>query len=369
MSIVEEIARPYGGLWPEPEGTVLGQFVAQTTRYLRRLQEANFAVAREPIEFALIRDGSFNAFATIHKGTDFVGLNLGSFFILNDLFLRIMAHPDVLPKVGKSASEIAPSVSDGVPPSVDFSRAPVFDVQRVIPNDPVRADYAAKLAFIARIYIVEHEFCHIFNGHVDWLINRHKFSAMNEVGASLIPGLSNLDLQTLEMDADCYGASHTLLSIFRSDPAKVLPNPFMDTYSGALFAVQFALYCVFRMFHNRPIDAKADLLAGGDHPPAILRQFIITATFMSRTNDNRSISDNVPQDQFNDITTRAMRGGEAAFLFLSGQPWDSKLAFDEGRFPEGVIEKCLAASGQLEANWQKLRNELQPFKRGAVLAE
>jgi hypothetical protein len=247
-SIVEEIATSYGGIWPEPENTNLGQFVASTGRHLRKLQSSNFAAVRSPIEFGLIKNGSFNAFATVHKGTDFVGLHLGLVFILNDLFLRIMAHPDVLPSIGKSFLEKAPPISDGVSPQVDLSKARFFDVQRIVPNDPIRADYAAKLAFIARVFIIEHEFCHIFNGHVNWLFDRHKFIAMSEIGASLIPGLSDLDLQTLEMDADCYAATHTLLSIFRSDPAKVLPNPFMNTYSGALFAIQFALYCVFRMF-------------------------------------------------------------------------------------------------------------------------
>jgi hypothetical protein len=271
VSIADDIANPFGGIWPEPAETQLGKFVASSTRYLRRIQEANFIVARPPLEFNLIRSGSFNAFAATRKEADFIGMNIGVCLILNNLFLRMMAHPGVLPKVGNSSSEMAPAVSNGVPLDVGINKPPFFGVERVVPNDPVRADYALKLAFIARIFIIEHELCHIFNGHVDWLNDRHRSNALGEVGASLIPNLSYLDLQTLEMDADCYGSSHTLLSIFRSDPAKVLSNPFMSTYSAALYAVAFALYSVFRLFHNRPLAPDIELVGGGDHPPAVLR--------------------------------------------------------------------------------------------------
>jgi hypothetical protein len=114
--------------------------------------------------------------------------------------------------------------------TIDLGHA-LSDPNRLWPNDPVRGDYASWLAWTARYFIFEHEFCHIFNGHLDWINKTTGFKALGEVGASSIPGLSNLDLQTLEADADCYAATHTALTIFRATPEKVfLGSQHLKTY-------------------------------------------------------------------------------------------------------------------------------------------
>jgi hypothetical protein len=131
-----------------------------------------------------------------------------------------------------------------------------------------------------------------------------------------------------------------------------------------MFAIFFALYCTFRIFHNEALTEDVELLGDGDHPPAVLRQFIVRATLHSRIDDNKSLSDFISLDDFNKAASDGMEMGEKAFALLGAGP-----AFDDARFPEGIIEKCHAAAGDLMANWGNIREGLLEFKRGEKLAE
>jgi hypothetical protein len=368
MSIRDDVLARHGGSWIPSKGSELARLVETTTRRIRRIQSANFVKERAPMEFVLVNNGAFNAFAMVDRDTDIIAMNLGLLLTLNNLFLAMMSHPDVLPKVGDPSLETSLHY-DVQKTTVDIYSASA-EAKSLAPKDPDRNDYALKLSWIARNFILEHEMCHIFNGHVDWLNQRKKIGALEETGALPTSTLSLINRQTLEMDADCYGATYAVLEIFRNGgPTHTLGNPFMNSYKDAMYAIHFALYATFRLFHNKPLGEIGDLLGNNIHPPAVLRQFIALAAMASRTIDNTDVSRHLDALEHTEIATRAMRGVEAAFLFLSRRAWDSKSAFDDARFPEGISEACLAALNKLQNNWRNLREELQPFRRGARLAE
>jgi hypothetical protein len=357
-----------GGYWKPPDGSGLAEVEQAMTKHLHRIQKGNYRQPEDhPIAFGFVNNGSFNAFATIDGQSDIIGMHLGLLFILNNLFFAMLSHPAILPKVGNASAE-QPKAYDPNLSTVEIVAA-AEESARLRPNDSIRDDYAQKLSWIARTFILEHELCHLFNGHVDWLNKHTKQSLFGEIGASLIPGLSSLNLQTLEMDADCYGASHVTLEIFKNGPSQMLANPHMNSSEEALYAIYFALYSLFRIFHNRPVAEITNLLGNNNHPPAVLRQFIVGATISSRIADNDALKATFTPEQNSEVAVRAMRGAEAAFLFLQGREWDPNAAFGEERFPDGIIEACQATSLSLQTNWKTLKSELDDFKRGDKLAE
>ncbi|BAR58817.1 hypothetical protein NK6_5659 [Bradyrhizobium diazoefficiens] len=366
--ILEKAFRNHGGPWNAAESAEIANIEKAMEARIRRTQCANYQQVQSPIRFGFVNNGSFNAFATLCENTDIIGMNLGLLINLNNLFLAMMSHPEILPKVGNPGVE-QPKLYDPTKAARGIYAA-AAETPLLSPNDPVRKDYAQKLSWIGRSFILEHEFCHLFNGHVDWLQNHTKSALFDEIGASLIPGLSSLDRQTFEMDADCYGATHTTLAIFRNGgPSKVLENPHMSSPEDALYAVHFALYSVFRIFHNKPINEISKLLGDRNHPPAILRHFITAAAISSRVDDNETMKSQFTLEQCSEIGGRAVRGVEAAFLFLQGRKWDPKIAFNAERFPDGLQKACSTAANELRANWKKLREQLQRFMRGEKLAE
>src|ERR1700726_1398115 len=105
MSSLDEILQRHGGRWDPGQNTELSRLVEVNTRRIRKIQDANFASLRPPMEFLLINNGSFNAFATRHGQTDIIAMHMGLVLILNNLFQAIMSHPEVMPKVGNRTVE------------------------------------------------------------------------------------------------------------------------------------------------------------------------------------------------------------------------------------------------------------------------
>jgi hypothetical protein len=367
MNASAEIASQYGGIWTLPANTAFPIDAGALQRYLGRLQASNYVVERPPIQFGLIENLGLRAFATAPPEADFIGINAGLISVTQDLFLSIMAHPEMLPHIGKSADETSPNFHGMSVP--DALRANPLYSQPIRPKDGTRTSYATMLASIARLFLVNHEFCHLFNGHMDWRQKRLGAKSIDDIASVEITNPSDLDMQTLEMDADCYGVTHTLLDFLRSDLSQSLPHPNLQTYPDALFAVHFAVYCMYRLFNDTPMNADTDLLGRGNHPPAILRNFMVTATLCTHISQDNDISRLIPKDIFDLMTTRAIRCGEAAFGFLTGHPWDMESAFYKSRYPEGILEKCTQASSKLLKNWEVVKEQLQPFKRGKQLAE
>jgi hypothetical protein len=369
MPVFAEVAAGYGGEYVTGRSDLL-DLAAWYSRRLHRLQTDNYVRSGAQIRFGLVNSYSFNAFAAVRDDIDIVGINLGLIFALDNLFMLMMSHPTILPEIGV--------VEATTPPIIQFSDdwATLSSGARLkIPNDPIRFDYAQHIAWIARYFIMEHEFCHLFHGHVDWLCENHHLNALGEVGASSIPNLDNLDLQTLEMDADCWAATHTLLTLFRSDPNAVFGgqrpgalsgtvNPFLRSYPQVVFAVQFAIYCLFRLFHNKPVDLSVGLLHRNDHPPAILRQFIAGATLQSRIEDNRDVFGRVSPEVFRSEAGRAVTNAEKAFLSITGIAPSGP---PSPTYYQDVIHACQVAADELSENWKKLRPQLSKHKRGKSL--
>jgi hypothetical protein len=361
MTIFDEFARSIGETPWEKDGKSEA-FDTLTDWYRQRalqFQKASYVTNAEPIEFGFIVSTELNAFATIQGNTDVIAINSGTVTILKNLFGILLSRKEILPSIGNAAIEDSQFL---------FPKEWADDLSQMSvqicpwPRDQARGDYAAKLAWIARYFIFQHEFCHLFNGHVDWFSQVTGLKALGEVGAASAPYISNLDLQTLEMDADCYAASHTLLAVFRVTPEALFENAaHLRTYREAVFAICIALYCTFRLFYTGELTEETDLLAG-DHPPAALRQFLWGATIYSRFFDNPAISNFISQEDFRAACREALQEATQAFKLLG---WDDRGTVKSSE----LIDSLRRAADKLQHNWESIRDQLEPFKRGAKLAQ
>lgn len=362
--IFDDFARDVGGAYyPDSNGS--GQISklkalldGRNARALDRLRLTNPQLANSyRLESGWIYHGQFNARAGIRKEVDCIGINLGVIHILRNLFLSMLSHPRILPSIGNPSLERirGPYNLSRVTASLEDFRTHTF------PNDQVRLQYCSHLFSCGFNFIFQHEFGHLFHGHVDWFKKTYGLWALSEVGASKTEKLRHIDLQTLEVDADGFAAIDVfaeILRIYRTPQGALRPatTNLFGKSEDAVFGVLFAIYSVFRLFaDNENLDDENILLR--DHPPALYRQRFLLAQISEYVLEHEILS---PPD-FGRVTVSAMVEAEQAFSILTGK---SVLHANQLTEPFARSDTMIR---QLASNWKLLRPELDLLKRGGEL--
>jgi hypothetical protein len=313
------------------------------------------------IEVNLIANIELNAVAGIQDGLDCIGINLGVGKTLESLFDNMLSDPECLPDIGDASLESRHEDFDPETYVWDPTGQTVPRPYR--PKCSKRAEYATRLSNAAFYFFFFHELGHVFNGHVDWLHANFGFHSLDERTAATIPGLSTLDRQTLEMDADCFACQSLLLWILRVQRDPVTERPMVQDDFGLgspidiFFLCVFAIYSVFRIFSDEEITDEESILEN-EHPPAFFRQRYIWATLLE-VNDKHGLID---QQAFLDCTSRAVTEVEHSFVRMTGRkPYQGLDLTRAQQLSAEILKKLLE-------NWKVLRPNLEPLKRGGNLA-
>ena len=163
--------------------------------------------SRLPVpHIGLVDENGLNACAFIYKDRDFIGINAGTILILFDVFCRILSHPKLFLNVGDATKEIEPE--QFYDRATDFRNLDQNDT--VVPKDPVRLRHAFESALCAIEFLVTHEYGHLIHGHChlnnEFTGQTNLFELESSV-SSANQSIGGLIRQTLEMDADAYGAN------------------------------------------------------------------------------------------------------------------------------------------------------------------
>jgi hypothetical protein len=362
-AIFDRFARPYGGAYsPDPKkgpgeihlATLLRRSRVRSLKYIKAFypDPANYR-----LEVGFFFNGKFNARAGMEKdsGLDCAAIYLGFPYIIRDLFYGMFGRVEILPQIGNSRIENNRAYNPQVYEIDLRSFTPLPQ-----PNDHTRSNYSNWLFCLAFYFMFQHEFCHIFHGHVDWLKKHSSLRALGEAGLSASE-LENMDIQTLEMDADCFAVIDVLRGILGafSDPSgrnrDVIPksNP-LGSPRDAIFAVLFAVYSVFRIFGGNDIPDDDKDIFKTRHPPATFRQQFILGSTLEYIRQN----DVIPMPEFGRIFVDALVEAEQAFAVLAGT---SALSAPQVNLQSGRVGKL---SDQLLQNLKKLKPELDLLKRG-----
>lgn len=169
-----------------------------------------------------------------------------------------------------------------------------------------------------------------------------------------------IDLQTLEIDADGFGAVDVFAENLRVYPragrAYAPENNLFGSRKNAVFSMLFAIYSVFRIFSGNELLDDASIL-GADHPPAVYRQRFILATLLQYIMEHSIIS---PPELAN-VVSLAIVEAEQAFAILTGSS-----ALKAQQITES-FERSNKLLDQLSANWKNLRPQVDLLKRGGEL--
>ncbi len=271
------------------------------------------------IEIGFYDSHQFNAFATIFKLTDVIAVSWEVVKSLRDLFHDVLDLP-VLTWI------------DG----------------------PYRPAAAAWLYRCGVHFIFMHELGHVWHGHTS-LAEQHGIAFMDELTAFPDGTIGNLDRQTLEFDADAFAATNVLNYAVLSRPFPVVNPSWEDFGNGmtSLIMTAFSLHLLFRLYDKA---ADFDPHARRRYPSPPLRQVILAETMTAQAEEKGGFLSAL------EIIQWGITLAEEAYAKRQRMPVDDT-AIQETMGPDG--KKYIA---KLIKHWHIIRPQLDPLKRGGLLA-
>lgn len=201
-----------------------------------------------------------------------------------------------------------------------------------------------------------HELGHIWNGHTR-LVRASGIAAIEEIRALPGGGITNLDLQTFEMDADGFAVAnifHIAVDGTRFPYDNVEVNEKHGPNATSLMMLSMAIYFVFRMFDDA-IDIENS--EAWDHPSSPLRQFLITRILIAHALKTGAFS----EKQASELSYTGAVLGEAIFAKIFSK------ASKDVELGSAFGETGVQYSKKLLRHWKNLYSELNRLKPGGVL--
>lgn len=231
------------------------------------------------IEFDIINNFSFNAFATGGNDSYFIGINRGLIATLCLVFDRFLADRNLFPEIGNPNMEVEnlPIIEKIKPFYIDFaSGVELFNP----PIDPILQMYASDLMMHSLNFILGHELAHIQEGHIGYLNDNNASPFIGELSVNVDKKLLNPLLnKTFEMRADSQAAllllsnelQKTILKIKNgnSQLAKIYLNPY-----SIIKRFIIVLPTIFRIFQDQRNENQS--FSESNYPNPRLRFLIAT---------------------------------------------------------------------------------------------
>lgn len=316
------------------------------------------------IHFNLINNYSLNAAATKFEGKYYIGINIGVYFLIFDMFSKMLASKDVLTDIGNHLLEtndekiLSSHISEGC---LVFNTANVRE-NTFLPRDPIRTNYAHHLTHIAIKFLVHHECAHILRGHVDFLSHSQNQTMWNEFeNLQTKPILQPSFSQTMEMDADSLATNHAFMyanyMITHQNELDSFEKIVYKDWNVFVHDWIFAIYCLFKLFGFNAIDIQK--AKQKTHPPSIIRLSLIGG------NLTPIFSASYGGDKYHQIVVNAFWKGveNAEKAFTSVTFHENQLEL----FSSTILNEELNKYNQdIANNWNNVRPFIEPFAYGKL---
>ncbi|QCB42210.1 hypothetical protein E5673_08180 [Sphingomonas sp. PAMC26645] len=315
------------------------------------------------LDVHLIDRPGFNAFAGSFADADVIAIFRDVPLLLLKIARSMVSHGIILSHIRTESVKLEPFAVPGRYAEL-LSSVRVWEVQALA--DPKREDLAKKIAALACLFILGHEFAHIYNGHADYLEKHLGLTLVAEVQGESLPSPATYERETLEWDADSTASEQVLACATRADKRVVggrdvwtLPeNNWIGTRDDAIhIALISQMVCgFFALGADNP-----DILdpAPRTHPHARFRMMSMI-DMMAHVLSYRT---GQPEIAFVPVISSAMKQFTTT-LDLTFQVRKDHAAPDK----EAVAAARSARIKLWEANWAKMHSELDTLKRGGTLA-
>jgi hypothetical protein len=271
----------------------------ERTRRLIALVLGQLGLGDKDVRVELTDDADWNGASWAEGDARFLEVNLGTAFLAEDLFTRLLAHREVWPELGTPEGEGTPTVDAFFENAEELFRfgSPQGYARPTIVC-PVRRAYAMHVAAIAWDFLVLHELGHIVLGHVAYDASVARGTRREPRRATAATDAAQaLEQQGIEFDADSFSTTW-LFRVRRGGQYEFERLGLAKSTCLAMDIVR-AVYGLFLLLcAGREDDAH---VLDQTHPPPRLRQFnaaIGFATIIGARDSDSVVQDMVRMDDY-----------------------------------------------------------------------
>lgn len=298
----------------------------------------------------IINSMSFNASAALDEDKYYIGLNLGLLNLIQDVSYKIYSNEGFQLDVDSADNII---LNNDVKIAFDISKKGLeFDYDKGFSfltfnnEDDVKiADYQFQVVLK---FVIHHEIGHILNGHVAFMKNKG-ITELQEEYKNDVDINVNLS-QTLEMDADSFASNMAFNEInylLNSDAKNML---LYKNWEEIVSNFTYSMYAFIRIFGFYKLRLSATIKSPHPEPP--MRMAMIMSNILV-------ILDALKVENIEELIEKCFDGVKAAEEDLAKITFfDDQLDKLEIIFVNSDYQKY---SYQIMENWNKLRDELEPY--------
>jgi hypothetical protein len=308
------------------------------------------------VYFNFYQGYTLNAFVFKHEHVAFIGLSIAAVTVLSTVFRLMLSDQGLLPDIGDSMS-FGPrrktrqrSLISG--PLHDIRSIQHLLAAPVTPRDQDRYAFAEHLTRAAYAFLVAHECSHIARGHLGYLQSRGCGFHFESHTENFSP--ENLDLQALEVDADCAAMSilKNIRESNRNHPERLSANV-RQYYKDVKTTHRHGLFAVLLLFRLLDEPVRGRSLGCTSHPFAPIREsYLITRLvgFLESTHPD------VPTGEWTDLVRRVAADVQTGIRVLRGGQADDAELHYAAKAPE-IVQHVNFLFGHFGG----LKKELQIF--------
>ncbi|WP_313003756.1 hypothetical protein, partial [Chryseobacterium gleum] len=287
----------------------------------------------------LIDNMGINASAALFKDQYFIGINIGTYYLLEDLFLKINSFDSF------GLSEDLKLNLINTNKGLEYN--PHFDIT-IFAFDEQIFHNTTEIAQLLYRFIIYHEICHILRGHVGYISNNF---GINIHEASNYKSVEINSLQTLEMDADSFATNRIINDYFEN--IIVIENTKVSIYKDLktfLYNFAYCIYCFFRIFGFYSLNSSN--VKSYSHPPPAFRINMIVSNIATILLERKI--QNI-ESIMNEVTKAAYKAENDL----------SKITYFDnqfGKYCETFLNKDYEKYiFEITGKWQNIRPELENF--------
>jgi hypothetical protein len=351
--IFNEIFREEGGFYDHTQYPWYESIITHCNLEIKKIKEDRPSFPS--VEIGLVNNPTLNAAVCKANHKYYIGVNIGVYFLLQDIFYRMLCNKNILIEFGDVSKEV--DVKKLYDPQLDNAENLFFDkdfTENITPKDEVRANLARFFVAKAFTFLCYHEYGHIIFGHLDLIAANKGNFKISEIDNKLT--LSMLDSQTLEFDADIYATNMMMKYLLKEHVKYYQENTKSSSGPNLPSTVQihfFAIYTLFRLFGIKK-ESYNNLLSF-PHPPPGIRQRLILDQILFPL---RAIPDLVQKLEI--ILPQTINEVENAFQLISEVDlFKSEIENAYSKTSSGHLYKVLR-------NWNNLRPILEQYSYGEL---